>query len=125
MVVSLAWFPRGECEKATAAWPDLLEDLPADHPAYSHRIEARMKRLARTLAGHPMRVSPMTVDGLTDFCEGELEEAGTGEARSSYAADIARRREAVPWPPGRNAPSWCGSGRKYKACCGPIPMAPE
>ncbi|MGH9056067.1 MAG: SEC-C metal-binding domain-containing protein [Acidimicrobiales bacterium] len=83
-----------------------------------------MKRLARTLAGHPMRVSPMTVDGLTDYCAGE-EAAGTGEARSSYAAEIARRGEATPWPPGRNGPCWCGSGRKYKTCCGPVPMAPE
>ncbi|MGO9505871.1 MAG: SEC-C metal-binding domain-containing protein, partial [Mycobacterium sp.] len=21
------------------------------------------------------------------------------------------------WPPGRNQPCWCGSGRKYKKCC--------
>ncbi|MGH8987317.1 MAG: SEC-C metal-binding domain-containing protein [Acidimicrobiales bacterium] len=66
----------------------------------------------------------MTVDGLTDYCAGE-EAAGTGEARSSYAAEIARRGEATPWPPGRNGPCWCGSGRKYKTCCGPVPMAPE
>ena len=46
MVVSLAWFPRGEWEKATATWPDLLEDLPADHADYGQRIEARLKRLA-------------------------------------------------------------------------------
>ena len=125
MVVSLAWFPAGEWEKATTAWPDLLEDPPADHREYSHRIEARMKRLARALAGHPMRVSPMTVDGLTDFCAGEGEAPATGEARSSYAAEIARRRQAVEWPPRRNAPCWCGSGRKYKTCCGPIAMAPD
>jgi hypothetical protein len=24
----------------------------------------------------------------------------------------------VPWPPERNAACWCGSGRKYKKCCG-------
>ena len=24
----------------------------------------------------------------------------------------------IPWPPGRNEPCWCGSGRKYKKCCG-------
>ncbi|MCY9783126.1 SEC-C domain-containing protein [Nocardiopsis sp. EMB25] len=24
----------------------------------------------------------------------------------------------LPWPPGRNQPCWCGSGRKYKKCCG-------
>jgi tetratricopeptide (TPR) repeat protein len=23
----------------------------------------------------------------------------------------------VAWPPGRNQPCWCGSGRKYKKCC--------
>lgn len=125
IVVSLASFPRGEWEKATAVWPDLLDDLPADHDAYSHRIEARMKRLARALAGHPMRVSPITVDGLTDFCAEEDDAPGTGEARSAYAAEIARRRDALLWPPGRNAPCWCGSGRKYKTCCGPIPMAQE
>jgi tetratricopeptide (TPR) repeat protein len=125
MMLSLAWFARGEWDKATAIWPDLLDELPADHTAYSHRIEARMKRLARTLAGHPMRVAPMTVDGLTEFCAGEGESPGTGEARSAYAADIARRGDALPWPPGRNAPCWCGSGRKYKTCCGPIPSATE
>ncbi|WP_199234975.1 SEC-C metal-binding domain-containing protein [Kribbella sp. VKM Ac-2568] len=25
---------------------------------------------------------------------------------------------AVEWPPGRNQPCWCGSGTKYKKCCG-------
>jgi hypothetical protein len=125
MVVSLAWFPPGEWEKAAAAWPDLLEYLPAQHAEYSHRIEARLKRLARALAGQPIRVSPMTIDGLNDFCAEKGEAPGTGEARSSYAADIARRGAAWPWPPGRNSPCWCGSGRKYKTCCGPIPIAPE
>ncbi|WP_344437186.1 SEC-C metal-binding domain-containing protein [Actinomadura bangladeshensis] len=24
----------------------------------------------------------------------------------------------LAWPPERNAPCWCGSGRKYKKCCG-------
>lgn len=125
MVVALAWFPRGEWEKAVAAWPDLLDELPADHTAYSHRIEARMKRLARTLAGHPMRVAPMTVDGLSEFSVEAQVPPGTGEARSSFAAELARRGDAVAWPPGRNCPCWCGSGRKYKTCCGPTPMAPE
>lgn len=125
MLVSLAWFPPGEWEKATALWPELLDDLPAEHSAYSHRIEARMKRLRRTLAGHPMRVAPMAIDGLTQFCTEHDESPGTPEARSSYAAEIARRGDATVWPPGRNALCWCGSGRKYKACCAPIPTAPE
>ena len=126
MVVSLAWFPRGEWEKATARWPNLLEDLPADHTAYSHRIEARMKRLSSTLAGHPMRVAPIIADDLSAFCEEAPEkDPGSAEARSAYAAEIARRGDAVPWPPSRNTPCWCGSGRKYKTCCNPVPVAPE
>jgi hypothetical protein len=47
MMAALAWLHGGEWDKATALWPDLLDELPADHAAYSHRIEARMKRLAR------------------------------------------------------------------------------
>ncbi len=41
------------------------------------------------------------------------------EARAAYAAHRMRDGEAIPWPPGRNEPCWCGSGRKYKKCCGP------
>ena len=26
--------------------------------------------------------------------------------------------EAIEWPPGRNQVCWCGSGAKYKKCCG-------
>lgn len=125
MVLSVTWFPLGEWEKAASMWPDLLDELPAEHSLYSHRIEARIKRIMRAAAGHPIRVSPMTVDGLAAYCIDHGEVPARPEARSSYAAEISRRGEAVPWPPGRNAPCWCGSGRKYKSCCGPIPPAPE
>ncbi|MFC6581654.1 SEC-C metal-binding domain-containing protein [Planomonospora parontospora] len=30
----------------------------------------------------------------------------------------------MPWPPERNDPCWCGSGRKYKQCCRPRGFAP-
>lgn len=125
MVLSVAWFPLGEWEKATSMWPDLLDELPAEHSEYSHRIEARIKRIVRAAAGHPMHVSRMTVDDLVAYCTEHGEDSTTPEARSSYAAEISRRGEAVPWPPGRNAPCWCGSSRKYKTCCGPIPPASE
>jgi predicted Zn-dependent protease len=42
----------------------------------------------------------------------------SGRARSSYAARLLADGEAVAWPPGRNEPCWCGSGKKYKRCCG-------
>lgn len=30
---------------------------------------------------------------------------------------LGDRGAAVTWPPGRNDPCWCASGRKYKKCC--------
>lgn len=105
MVVSLAWFPRREWEKATATWPDLLKDTPGR----SRRVQPPDRGPPQTPGSHPGRPPPsgclpMTVDGLFEFCAEDGEAPGTGEARSSYAADIVRRRAALPWPPGRNAP---------------------
>ena len=45
-------------------------------------------------------------------------------ARAHYSADRYRTGHGVDWPPGRNDACWCGSGRKYKKCCGPAPARP-
>lgn len=120
MPLSLAWFPAGEWELAIDRWSDLLDDLPADHRSYSHRIEARLKWLTKHAPGHRLSVSPLTV---AELVEAHGAEANTGEARSSLAAEIARTGRALDWPPARNDRCWCGSGQKYKKCCGPIPPA--
>ncbi|WP_067602693.1 SEC-C metal-binding domain-containing protein [Nocardiopsis listeri] len=39
------------------------------------------------------------------------------ETRNAWARTLPQDR-AVSWPPERNRPCWCGSGRKYKKCCG-------
>jgi len=42
------------------------------------------------------------------------------DTRAGYAAEQARTRPdgLIAWPPDRNQPCWCHSGRKYKKCCG-------
>ena len=102
---------------------DLLDDLPADHLDYSHSTEARIKRISRHAPGHRLHVTAMTVDGLTAHAEESGNDPGSGEARSAYAATLLAAGDAVVWPPGRNEPCWCGSDRKYKKCCGPVPAA--
>ena len=67
----------------------------------------------------------MTVDGLAAHAEESGHDPGSGEARSSYAATLLRTGTAVVWPPGRNERCWCGSERKYKKCCGPVPAAAD
>lgn len=42
------------------------------------------------------------------------------ETRTRYATwrDAEAADETLLWPPARNGPCWCESGRKYKKCCG-------
>jgi tetratricopeptide (TPR) repeat protein len=121
--LAVGWFPADEWPAAVERWSDLLEDLPSGHLDYSHATEARVKRIARHLPGNRLHIAAMTVDGLVAHAEESGFEPGRGEARSSYAATLLGTGAAVSWPPGRNDRCWCGSGRKYKKCCGPVPAA--
>lgn len=125
IALAMGWFPADQWPVAIERWPHLLDDLPADHLAYSHATEARIKRIARRLPGNRLHVAPLTVDGLVISAEESGHEPGTGEARSAHAAQLLQVGEAAVWPPGRNDPCWCGSQRKYKKCCGPVPAASD
>lgn len=123
--LAVGWFPAGEWLTAVERWPDLLDDLPADHPAYTRAIEARLKRISQAAAGHRLSVVALDVDGLVAHGADQGLDPGSGEARSSYAAALNRAGSATPWPPGRNDACWCRSPRKYKKCCGPVPAASD
>ena len=112
---ALAWFPKEEWEKAVALWPELLDTMPEDHAAYSKRVESHLKASAAAEPGSP-DVAPLNVD---DLVAEYGEEAGELRSRGTMGAAIARNGDAIAWPPERNDPCWCGSGQKYKSCCGP------
>jgi hypothetical protein len=74
--------------------------------AYCHLVE-------RVLRAHGRRVTvaTWTYGGMLDC----LRDANI---RHDELPDGRR----VVWPPPRNNPCWCGSGAKYKKCCGgPLP----
>lgn len=123
--LAVGWFPADEWPHALKRWPHLLDDLPADHAEYSRATEARIKRIARHLHGHRLHVAAMTVGGLEAHADDSGSDPGSGEARSAYAAALLGAGAAVVWPPGRNDRCWCGSDRKYKKCCGPVPAAED
>jgi tetratricopeptide (TPR) repeat protein len=125
MPLAVGWFPADQWAQAIERWPDLLEELPADHRDYSHATEARIKRIARHVPGNRLHVAALTVDGLVTHAEAAGYDSGTAEARSSYAAKLLEAGDALIWPPGRNEPCWCGSARKYKKCCGRVPAAAD
>ena len=122
VAVSIAWFPSGEYEEAIKRWPSLAEDW-ADVPYgdYCGRLDGNIKWMRSQ--GVPIRaIAPIVVEDYAAWCAEHDEDPE--EARAVYAAHRMRDGEAISWPPGRNEPCWCGSGGKYKKCCGPAPARP-
>ena len=113
---SVAWFPRDQIDAALARWPSLADDL-TDPDAYCRTIEARL-RVMRSETGREPSVAPLRVERLVEFAEENGIDPYSGAARSRFAAELGGTGESVAWPPGRNEPCWCSSGRKYKRCCG-------
>jgi tetratricopeptide (TPR) repeat protein len=123
--LSYAWFPADEWPVARERWPEVAEGRPADHGEYCREVEGRIKMFARVDPGNRLFVAPLTVAGLEADAVEAGEDPGTSQARAGYAGRVLAAGEAIAWPPGRNEPCWCGSDRKYKKCCGPVPAAPE
>ena len=123
--VAVAWLPAGDYEHAVKLWPELAaSDLitspegPLPHHLYCRAMQQRFLELSD--AGLPgLVVAPVRVAPFTAWCTEQGEQPDDAEARATYAAQLAARAgpDLVAWPPGRNEPCWCGSGRKYKKCC--------
>jgi tetratricopeptide (TPR) repeat protein len=115
------WFPAAEYARALRLWPELTEEgSPAargcDHATYSRRVQRRLLEAAGELM-IGMAVAPIHIDEYLSWCQREGEDPASGSARAAYAGKLPAD-QVVAWPPGRNDACWCGSGRKYKRCCG-------
>jgi hypothetical protein len=90
-------------------WPDLADDL-TDPVRYSRRIEEQLRRLHAALGQRPA-VAPLIVDDVLAWAAGEDYDPAGGDARTPTPRSFTVGR-AISWPPGRNDPCWCRSGRK-------------
>jgi tetratricopeptide (TPR) repeat protein len=123
--VTLAWLPAGDYEHAVALWPELAgtelvagPDGPLPHAAYCRGMQHKLVGFAD--AGFPrLAIAPVRVAAFTAWCSDTDREPDSAEGRAVYAAHLTATGEptVIAWPPGRNQPCWCGSGRKYKKCC--------
>jgi hypothetical protein len=103
-------------------WESLAEDWSGvSHPEYCRRMDGGIEWM-RSHGIHVRAVAPIVVDEFVAWCAEQGEDPEY--VRSHYAAERFRVGDAVAWPPGRNEPCWCGSGRKYKKCCGPAVPSP-
>ena len=115
--VGLAWFPHGEYQKALDTWPSFAEDYEhGPYEAYCARLELLLRNL-RAQDTARLALTPITIDDYLTWCTEHDRAPEQSETRADYATELLEHDSAHPWPPERNQPCWCGSGRKYKKCC--------
>ena len=108
---TLFW-QRGEVEAAHDRWPDLVETADG----YYRDLEERFAEYAAR--GVRLTLVPATADGMAAYADDVGRPLEDETTRHDYMLARAEEGVAVAWPPPRNGPCWCGSGRKYKKCCG-------
>ncbi|GGY10915.1 SEC-C domain-containing protein [Streptomyces minutiscleroticus] len=116
MTCVLFW-PEKEFSRLLATWPRFADDYGTEHREHIRGVEKSLRRLSEEGAVH-LGIAQGDVADYERFTREERLSAEDEGARAEYAADLAARDRAQAWPPPRNGPCWCGSGRKYKKCCG-------
>ena len=113
----LHWFRPGEHEAALEHWPALADYAVGDVERYNHQLEHALREHAESDGIRP-QILPVTVVELLarDIDPTSAEPTPEEDARVDAWAD--EPGVLIAWPPGRNDPCWCESGRKYKRCCG-------
>lgn len=115
-----SFFVRSDVQRAFAEGLVHVEDVEDDDVAsYFRRVEREWRRAARESGITRMAVLPTTVDDLLKYAREGGCDPRDQQTRLDYLQDrIEEGAVALSWPPGRNQPCWCDSGRKYKKCCG-------
>jgi hypothetical protein len=116
MVYQMAYFPPVEY---AAAWARGLLNATnyRDHADYRRETEEALQVVAGR--GGPIRIVALDVPGLLAYAQREGKDPAHRQTRLAYTGWLYETgRAAIGWPPERNGPCWCGSGGKYKKCCG-------
>lgn len=116
-LVVLHW-PAADFSGLTDRWPTMRDEYGDDHDEHRSHVERHLRELtARSVS---VAVVDGTVDDYVEYAERRHQDPGQSATRASYAAHLGSIGRATPWPPGRNELCWCGSGVKYKRCCGAL-----
>jgi hypothetical protein len=107
-------------EQYEAAWERGLLNATSyrDHGDYRREMEQTMRGLAER-STTPIRVMLLEVADLLAYAQREGKDPALRQTRLDFAGWLNRTGQTGDlWPPERNSPCWCGSGGKYKKCCG-------
>lgn len=88
---------------------------PLDYTDYLRTVEDVLLSHVRN---YKVRLVPLTIGGLRAFAAASGLDPARRSTRMAYMSAMGAGAPEIPWPPERNAGCWCGSGVKYKKCCG-------
>ncbi|MEQ7005933.1 SEC-C metal-binding domain-containing protein [Actinopolymorpha sp. B17G11] len=114
--VRVLFWPRPEIPLAHERWPQLVQHRDAD--TFLRERELANRQLAVAPNRTRIVMVPLTVAKLTEYAERTGKDVADDATRKACMEEIADEGGVIDWPPARNAPCWCGAGRKYKKCCG-------
>jgi tetratricopeptide (TPR) repeat protein len=113
----MLFWPRSEFDAARERFADAI-DQGVSQAQYYRDLENKLVAMATEGVSRVSAVS-CSVDSLAVY----VDRAGdrpldSSAARRDYLDARYSEGHYVEWPPPRNQPCWCGSGTKYKKCCG-------
>jgi tetratricopeptide (TPR) repeat protein len=113
----MLFWPRSEFEAARERWPNAL-DQGVSQAQYYRDLEAKLNALA-SLGTRRVVAVPCSIESFAMHIDATGEHPlESSAARRDYLDARCSEGHYLPWPPPRNQPCWCGSGTKYKKCCG-------
>jgi tetratricopeptide (TPR) repeat protein len=116
--VVLRW-TRADFPKARQRWPETTAEYGDDYETYAAGVQRTAHRFSNAGAVR-VRIVTGTLADYDAYIQRSGEAADDPQTRTRYASWRDREFEQATlfWPPPRNSPCWCESGRKYKKCCG-------
>lgn len=113
----LLFVAMGDLPEAARRWPDDYPDGSdaAEVAAFYADLEG-VWRAHHADYQQAFQLQPLSF-AVADEYDVDLA-ADAIEAPDEFWQALADTTPSITWPPGRNDACWCGSGRKYKRCCG-------
>ena len=123
---TVAWLTEEEDGIARERWAGWTEGLVVDgsFDARRERME-RVLRERRADGDGPLVIVRIDVERYAAWCATEGHDAIDRRSRATWVEAERAAGAGLGWPPGRNEPCWCGSGLKYKRCCGALAHSPS
>lgn len=113
------WWDADTFAAVRARWPGSTTRYADNHDDYLWQIQREAAAYSDAGATHVRMVNGQLPD-YESYAQRVGRDPGESTTRSDFGEWYARTHpeRTLLWPPQRNEPCWCGSGRKYKKCHG-------